>query len=286
MWLGSLDDTAHAKGVGSPDTIAALRALDAQIRRVEDGLRKASLFDSYDIWVTSDHGFSTHTGGADINAILAPFAGTMPDGSPRIVASGGAIYVRNGDERAIAGIVAALQREPKIGAIFTRPEAANSFLGHVPGTLSFNVSRSNHERGPQILYSPSWTNDRNAFGMPGTVASGGVAGHGSASPWDVHNTLIAAGPDLKSGVTIASPSANVDLAPTFLDLLNVRPPATAEGRSLDEAFAKSRTAPVVKSSEATAKTGDGAYAVTATLSVATANGREYRYFDKAIAVRK
>ena len=44
-------------------------------------------------------------------------------------------------------------------------------------------------------------------GLRGMVSSGGVAGHGSSSPWDVHNTLIAAGPDLKEGVTIEVPSA-------------------------------------------------------------------------------
>jgi predicted AlkP superfamily pyrophosphatase or phosphodiesterase len=61
MWLGSLDSVAHDKGLGDPATIEILRKIDGEIERVEDGLKAAGLFDSYDIWVTSDHGFSTHT---------------------------------------------------------------------------------------------------------------------------------------------------------------------------------------------------------------------------------
>ena len=110
MWLSDLDSTAHAKGIGAPATVEVLRHVDGEIKRIEDGLKAAGLFDSYDIWVTSDHGFSTHTGAIDLDAVLKPFAGTLPDGSPRIVTSGGAIYVRDGDQAAVAAIVAALQK--------------------------------------------------------------------------------------------------------------------------------------------------------------------------------
>src|SRR6185369_8138269 len=101
-------------GVGAPPTVAVLRRVDGEIKRIEDGLRAANLFDSYDIWVTSDHGFSTYTGAPDIAGLLKPFAKAMPDGSPRIVSSGGAIYVRDGDAATVAEIVKALQRTPGV----------------------------------------------------------------------------------------------------------------------------------------------------------------------------
>jgi arylsulfatase A-like enzyme len=132
MWLGNLDGTAHEKGVGAPETVAMLRLVDGQIRRVQEGLDAAGLLGDYNIWVTSDHGFSMHTGGVDLEPILKPFAGTLPDGSPRIVASGGTIYVRDGDTSAVAGIVAALQRTTGVGAIFTRASEQGSFDGGVP----------------------------------------------------------------------------------------------------------------------------------------------------------
>jgi arylsulfatase A-like enzyme len=121
----------------------------------------------------------------------------------------------------------------------------------------------------------------NAYGMRGTAASDGTAGHGSSSPWDIHNTLIAAGPDLKQGVTIDAPSANVDFVPTFLRLLDIAIPPSVQGRPLEEALVggPASGANAVRTSEHTASTPDRTYAVTGRFSIVSAGGREYRYFD-------
>ena len=288
MWLGALDDTAHSKGIGAPETVAILRHVDREIKRVEDGLRAAGLFESYDIWVTSDHGFTTYTGGVDLAAVLKPHARTMADGSPRIVAGGGAIYVRDGDQGTVAAIVTALQATSGAGAIFTPAVQPGSLTGKVPGTLSFEAARWSHARSAQILFSPDWTDAANAHGWRGTAASNGTAGHGSTSPWDIHNTLMAAGPDLKRGITIETPSANVDFAPTFLKLLNLTVPSTMQGRPLDEGLARGAAlaAGAVRPMEHVARTADGSYAVTGMFSVVTAGGQEYRYLDGTRVLRK
>jgi arylsulfatase A-like enzyme len=288
LWLSDLDSTAHEKGVGAPATVEVLRHVDSEIKRMEDGLKAARLFDSYDIWVTSDHGFSTHTGAVHLDAVLKPFARLLPDGSPRIVASGGAIYVRDGDDAAVSAIVTILQRTAGVGAIFTRSAQPESFAGGVPGTLSFYAARWGHDRSAQILFSPDWTDAANAHGMRGTVASDGTAGHGSSSPWDIHNTLIAAGPDLKQGVTIEAPSANVDFVPTFLRLLDIAIPPSVQGRPLEEALVGGAAlgANAVRTTERMASTPDGTYAVTGTFSTVSAGGREYRYFDGTKVARK
>jgi arylsulfatase A-like enzyme len=236
LWLSDLDSTSHTHGLGAPETVAVLASVDGEIKRIEEGLKERGIFDSYDIWVTSDHGFSTHTGAIDLKALLQPFNGALPDGSPRIVTSGGAIYVRDGDSAAVSAIVSALQRTAGVGAIFTRAAQPGSFEGSVAGTLSFDAVRWNHDRSAQILFSPVWTDDANGHGVRGTAASSDTAGHGSTSPWDVHNTLIAAGPDLERGVTIEQPSANVDFAPTFLKLLKIAPPSSMAGRVLEEGW--------------------------------------------------
>jgi hypothetical protein len=103
-------------------------------------------------------------------------------------------------------IVSALQKTPGVGAIFTQGTAPGSLDGHVRATLSFDAARWSHRRSAQILFSPDWTDAANDYGVRGTTASAGVAGHGSSSPWDVHNTLIAAGPDLKRGLVSDVPS--------------------------------------------------------------------------------
>jgi predicted AlkP superfamily pyrophosphatase or phosphodiesterase len=288
LWLGALDSVAHEKGIGAPETVAILRHVDGEIRRVEDGLKAGGRFDDYNIWVTSDHGFSTYTGGINLGELLKPFARSLADGSPRVVAGGGAVYVRDGDEATISAIAAKLQQTPGVGAIFTRAAKPGSFDGRVPGTLSFDAARWHHERSAQILFSPDWTDAPNAHGMRGTSASGGTAGHGSSSPWDIHNTLIAAGPDLKRGVRIDSPSANVDFAPTFLRLLGLPIPASVQGRSLSEALVAGTAlaASAVRRTEHSVKTPDGAYSVTATFSSVTTGGRAYRYLDQTTVTRK
>jgi hypothetical protein len=63
--------------------------------------------------------------------------------------------------------------------------------------------------------------------------------HGSFSPVDVHNTLIASGPDFKSGFQDQVPSGNIDVAPTIGYLLSLDLPNT-DGRVLYEAIKNSR----------------------------------------------
>jgi predicted AlkP superfamily pyrophosphatase or phosphodiesterase len=289
MWLTDPDTTAHEHGIGDPVTVECLRRVDAEIKRVQDGLTAAGLMGVYDIWVTSDHGFSTHTGGVALADLLKPFTRAMPDGSPRIVTGGdGAIYVRDHDRADVARIVTALQGANKVGAIFTAAATSGSLDGWAPGTLSFDVIRWSHERSAEIMFSPDWTDDANAFGFKGTVMTGGVAGHGSSSPFDVHNTLIAAGPDLKRAAAINTPSANVDFAPTLLSLLGVAVPSSMEGRILSEAFTTGPAAarlPVRRDTH-TVRTPDGSYSVTAMLSTVTTPAGSYRYFDSAKATRK
>jgi len=286
MWLTDPDTTAHDRGIGHPDTVSALHHLDDEIGRLQDGLRQAGLLGDFDIWVTSDHGFSTHTGAPDLTAAFAAAAGTMPDGSPRVVNGGGAIYVRDHDVPTIDRLVGTLQRTAGVGAIFTPAAAAGSLDGRVRGTLSFDAIRWQHERSADILYSPDWTDRPNSYGVPGTVASGGVAGHGSSSPFDIHNTLVAAGPDLKRGGVVRTPSASVDFAPTFLKLLGLNPPSSMQGRPLDEAVNGGGEAPTVRAMQRTATSADGAYVLDAFFSVVQTSRGSYRYFDRTRVTRR
>jgi arylsulfatase A-like enzyme len=286
MWLTDPDTTAHDRGIGHPDTVAALHHLDDEIGRLQDGLRQAGRLDDFDIWVTSDHGFSTHTGAPDLAAAFAAAAGTLPDGSPRVVNGGGAIYVRDHDVPAINRLVDTLQRTAGVGAIFTPATAPGSLDGRVRGTLSFDAIRWQHERSADILYSPDWTDRANSYGVPGTVASGGVAGHGSSSPFDIHNTLIAAGPDLKRRSVIGTPSANVDFAPTFLKLLDLNTPPSMQGRPLDEALSAGGEAATVRTMQRTATSADGAYVLEASFSIVQTSRGSYSYFDRTRVTRR
>jgi predicted AlkP superfamily pyrophosphatase or phosphodiesterase len=284
LWLTDPDTTAHLAGIGAPATVTALRQLDGQLERVLDGLAERRLLDAFDVWVTSDHGFSTYTGAPSVEPVLKPFMRSLPDGSPRIAAGGGAIYVRDRDRAAIHAIVRGLQQTKGVGAIFTRGPAG-SLDGEAPGTLSFEAARWDHERSADILFSPDWTDGTNAFRYRGTSASGGVAGHGSSSPFDIHNVLIAAGSGLKSGAVVRAPSGNVDFAPTFLQALGIPVPSTMQGRVLHEAFAGRSRAPSARRVTHTVRSPDGAYVLTVQYAVLETGGVEYRYLDRTTVRR-
>ncbi|MQA28671.1 MAG: alkaline phosphatase family protein [Luteitalea sp.] len=282
MWLTELDSTAHAHGIGDPAVVDILRRVDASIEVVEDGLKAAGLFDVYNIWVTSDHGFSSHTGAADVQAVVTPHTVTHPDGSPSVVTGGGAIYVRDRRDDTVSAITATLQRTPGVGAIFTRGVHAGSFDGRIAGTLSFDLARWSHERSADILFSPDWTDGTNPHGFKGTSALNGIAGHGSSSPFDIHNTLIAAGPDLRRGATIDVPSGNVDFAPTFLRLLGLPIPSSMQGRVLEEAFTSGPDPASigVRADDHQVANQDGSYRLTSFFSVVESGRISYRYLDR------
>ena len=59
--------------------------------------------------------------------------------------------------------------------------------------------------------------------------------HGSFSPTDVRNTLLASGPDFRRGFQDTLPTGNVDIAPTVARILGLSLPR-ADGRPLLEAM--------------------------------------------------
>jgi arylsulfatase A-like enzyme len=64
----------------------------------------------------------------------------------------------------------------------------------------------------------------------------GKGTHASLSAYEMHNTLIAAGPDFKQGWADETPTGNIDLAPTVLWILGVPQASPMDGRVLFEAM--------------------------------------------------
>jgi predicted AlkP superfamily pyrophosphatase or phosphodiesterase len=267
LWLNDPDGTAHANGIGAPLTRKSLTLVDGGIGRIEDGLRARGLLDATNIIVTSDHGFSTETGELNLPKLVEPFVKTLDDGTKDIVVAEGAIHLRTPDQPRVEAIVKMLQQRPEVGAIFTRTR--------VRGTLSFETARWNHARSGDILVSANWSDKANAAGFKGTTTQDGVAGHGTSSPYDIHNTLIAAGPEFREHATSGLPTGNVDLAPTLLRLLGITPPASMTGRVIEEGLRGAT--PSFRRTEGgeTVSSRDGKYTLTAHFS----SVGNYRYLD-------
>lgn len=275
VWLSDPDHTAHKAGMGYPLTNEALSKVDTEFGRILAGLRERGLSDKTNLFVASDHGFSTHTGRQDLANVLIAAGLKAGKGSTDVVVSEGAVYVRDKDREKVEKIARLLQGLSWIGPVFTQPSMPGSAQGWVPGTLSRELARWDHARSADILVSANWTDEANEHGFRGTTTQQGVAGHGTASPFDIHNTLIASGPALKQGIHSQVPSGNVDLAPTLLHLCGVPVPDSMQGRLLSELLKEGPDPASIEVKERThaARTPDGAYSLKLVLSEAA--GRSY-----------
>lgn len=234
LWITDPDHTAHARGIGTLDTIAALKHVDEEVGRVLDGLKSRGLDDDVNVFITSDHGFSTQKGKDGISQLLVQHGVKKSLASTDVILADGAIYVDNRDESKIRAIVDVFQATDWVGAIFTPAANPGDVNGRVSGTFSFDSIYWNHERAGDILVDANWTEDANERGWKGTTMLQGLAGHGTSSPYDIHNTLIAAGPAIKNGVINNVPTGNVDIAPTVLHILGIQNAPVMDGRVLKE----------------------------------------------------
>ena len=301
-WFTEPDHTQHAVGAGSPQARAAIRDDDREVGLLIDRLGELGLADKTNILVVSDHGFGHGTFGVDVTGELIK-AGLKADADSDdvVVASSGQtmlLHVRDRDPGRIADIVGFLQRQPWTGVVFTAGRDAGSAAateGRVPGTFALDlIHMAQAERGPDIVFTFPWTSARGPFGLPGTdvtdaKATGpltGTAGnHGSMSPWVVHNTFLAWGPDFKRGVTVRTPASNVDLAPTLLALMNLDKdgPDRFDGRVLREALADGPDEEQVPIEVRTyfVETADGGYRA----AIQVTDLEHQRYVDKSWRVR-
>ncbi len=242
LWLSEPDASQHESGPGSPAAMAALESSDRNLASVVKALEEKGILDKTDIFVVSDHGFSTLSGGPDIidslkrNKFTAGKTFQNPEaGDILIVNLGGSVsfYVFDHDEQVTRRLVSYLQTTDFAGVIFSAVP--------VDGTFPLSQANINVSHGaPDVVVAMRWTDERSEYGVPGMLSSvegrKGRGAHGSLSPYDLHNTLVASGPDLRKGFVDEIPSGNIDLAPTILSILGVTPPQSMDGRVLAEAL--------------------------------------------------
>ncbi len=93
-----------------------------------------------------------------------------------------------------------------------------------------------------------WNDSKNQFGVRGMIDAdwqrrAGKGTHATLSRFDMHNTLVAAGPDFRRSETDDLPTGNVDLDPTILAVLGMTSAQKLDGRVLAEAMNTAVRAP-------------------------------------------
>lgn len=241
IWYSDPDGAAHSDGIGSPAANASIRSVDEQFGRIIAALDEKGIREKVNIIISTDHGFVTKAGKLSVAEFLLQKGLKKDKDSDDIIVAEGALYIKNHAADLTRKVVAALQQEEWVGAIFTKAEKAGSMKGWVPGTLSFDAIHWNHpERAADILVDENWNDEKNAEGYAGTSYARGVAGHGGFSPYEVHIALLAEGPSFKKAFEGNLPTSNVDIAPTVLSIHHIPSPATMNGRVFTELLINSK----------------------------------------------
>ncbi|HEV3243059.1 MAG TPA: alkaline phosphatase family protein [Chthoniobacterales bacterium] len=243
LWLSEPDDTEHKTAPGAPAAIAAIKSSDDNLARVLAALDGRNATSTTDIFIVSDHGFSTIARSIDVPKILrdsgfdavTELTGEPKSGQIMIVGNGGTVlfYVLGHDTAVTRRLVEFLQQTDFAGVIFTREP--------MEGTFTFDKAKIDNKHGPDVEMSFRWAEDKNQFGVPGMMdgdwqRGAGKGTHATLSKFDMHNMLIAAGPDFRRGGPDLTASGNVDLAPTILQILGMNSPSAMDGRILIEAM--------------------------------------------------
>ncbi|MFP6679022.1 MAG: alkaline phosphatase family protein [Dehalococcoidia bacterium] len=238
LWSSEPDKSQHRDGVNSELSKQALAIADAEFGKVLDWLGDNGQLQDTDVIVLSDHGYSTVADVVPIEAMVRD-AGFPTSGENGVVIApngGSVIFYTNPTNVTTADRLARwLMTQPWCGSLLS-----SQAIGNIAGTLPLDLAGGEGERAPDLAMSFAWNHDDNNQGVPGHVFSaGGAPGagqHGSMSPHELQNTLIASGPNFKSGMVNGIPSGNVDIAPTVLSLLELPGGEHMDGRELSEAL--------------------------------------------------
>ena len=245
LWLGEPDLTEHESAPGSPSALAAIKSADENLAAVLLSLDRKGVRETTDVFVVSDHGFSTINRSVDLRKILrdagfsaqTEFNDEPKRGDIMLVGNGGSVlfYVEGHDAEVTRRLVEFLQQTDFAGVIFTKEP--------MPGTFNLNEAEIDCQHAPDVVMAFHWNEKKNQFGIPGMIDAdwqrgAGKGTHATLSRFDMHNALIAAGPDFCRGNVSDLPSGNVDLAPTILRILGITPPQQLDGRILSEAMVR------------------------------------------------
>jgi hypothetical protein len=217
------------------------------------------------------------------------------------------LFVPDANIETVKAAVVSLQSRLQFGAIFVSDK-----YGEIAGTLPMSVIKtenSGNGRAPDIIVSFSYDENVAVAGKSGISYASSInrrGDHGSFSPTDTHISLMASGPDFKSGLYDTLPTSNVDIAPTVARILKFSMPGV-QGRVLEEALQGGPPlrdyAVLSKTHQSSTKAGltvklptdlDGrnvdpdlsSYSVELRTKIISRATTSYTYFDQAKAVRK
>ena len=169
LWLSEPDLSEHETAPGSPTALAAIKSDDDNLAKVLAALQAKNALTTTDIFVVSDHGFSTIDLAVDVAQRLRAagfdavrfFTGERKTGQVLVVSLGGSVefYVVNHDAKITQKLVDFLQRSDFAGVILTRAK--------MEGTFTLAQVHLDSATAPDVIVSCRWNDKPNEFGVPG-----------------------------------------------------------------------------------------------------------------------
>ncbi len=267
MWFSDPDTTYHYCGIGSPESLEAVRNADAQFGRVLEMWRAAPDHDRCQIFVCSDHGQITARERVHVKQTMRDDGigiGSAFSGQQRIAGSTGsygALRVEGGDTRTITDLARWLLAQAWCGHVFT--PGGNGITGGVPGTLDRAMLMVANDRAAEVYYTMRTDDTPNQWGMKGSCyfdssevpVGGGV--HGGLHVLEMNNLLAAQGSLFRQGYASPWPAGHTDIVPTVLRALELPTPSTVTGRVLGEAMIETGfEPPAPETRECSTESGD------------------------------
>lgn len=208
LYLDEVDIAGHAHGADSPAALAAVRAVDAALARLLDGIAAAGLDDAVDLVVVSDHGMAT-------------------------VPAGQAIAIEDMADPSDAGAVTrgqVVQFAPRPGR---EAAAERRLLGRHPhyacwrkGELPARWHYGAHPRIPAIVcqMDEGWDAlPRRVLAQRNGDHARGSHGYDPSRP-SMRALFVARGPSFRRGARVPA-FDNVDVYPLLAHLLGIAPAA-------------------------------------------------------------
>jgi predicted AlkP superfamily pyrophosphatase or phosphodiesterase len=137
LWLGEPDLTQHESAPGAPTALAAIKSADENLAAVLAALDQRDARETTDVFVVSDHGFSTIERSIDLRKILndagfaakTEFKDEPKPGDIMLAGNGGSVlfYVIGHNETLIRRLVEFLQQSDFAGVIFTKKPMQGTF---------------------------------------------------------------------------------------------------------------------------------------------------------------
>ena len=187
LWLSEPDGTQRYEiAPGSPEARGAIKSADDNLAAVISALDRLGARSSTDIFVISDHGFSTIERSIDLRKILSEakfdatteFTDKPKPGQIMLSGNGGTVffYVVQHDAAVTRRLVEFLQQSDFAGVILTRDK--------IPGTFGLEQAKIDNEHAPDVALALSLERQEESIRRAGNDRCGLAARRGERDARD------------------------------------------------------------------------------------------------------